>query len=152
MCYAGVATAWWNIGSSFSGKMDSCCLWICWSFGKSKNKSRLAKSTMISLLLGFLFVHHLWHSTYDRYAFTYLHFTMGQKSLKSPGQKTCLISWFLKYFLWFVCYLLFTGGSHKYSLDPEEYIFAALNIYLDVIMLFKYLVCILAAGGGGGDD
>ena len=103
MCYAGVATAWWNIGSSFSGKMDSCCLWICWSFGKSKNKSRLAKSTMISLLLGFLFVHHLWHSTYDRYAFTYLHFTMGQKSLKSPGQKTCLISWFLKYFLWFVC-------------------------------------------------
>jgi hypothetical protein len=43
---------------------------------------------------------------------------------------------------------LMMGGSHKYSLDPEEYIFAALNIYLDVINLFMYLVMIIAALGG----
>jgi hypothetical protein len=43
---------------------------------------------------------------------------------------------------------LMMGGSHKYALDPEEYIFAALNIYLDVINLFMYLVMIIAALGG----
>ena len=51
------------------------------------------------------------------------------------------------YLFTFVC-LLFSGGSHKYALDPEEYIFAALNIYLDVINLFMYLVMIIAALGG----
>ena len=34
------------------------------------------------------------------------------------------------------------GGKHKYSLSPEEYIFAALNLYLDVINLFMYLLAI----------
>ena len=37
---------------------------------------------------------------------------------------------------------LMVGGSHKYSLSPEEYIFAALNLYLDVINLFMYLLAI----------
>ena len=35
------------------------------------------------------------------------------------------------------------GGKHKYALDPEEYIFAALNIYLDVINLFMYILMIV---------
>ena len=26
------------------------------------------------------------------------------------------------------------GGKHKYALDPEEYIFAALNIYLSKVL------------------
>merc|ERR1719370_2275928 len=30
---------------------------------------------------------------------------------------------------------LMVGGSHKYSLSPEEYVFAALNLYLDIINL-----------------
>lgn len=44
---------------------------------------------------------------------------------------------------------LMMGGKHKYSLDPEEYIFAALNIYLDVINLFMYILMIV---GGSSDD
>ncbi|CAG0883259.1 unnamed protein product [Cyprideis torosa] len=31
---------------------------------------------------------------------------------------------------------LMLGGNHKYSISPEEYIFAALNLYLDIINLF----------------
>lgn len=37
------------------------------------------------------------------------------------------------------------GGNHKYSLDPEEYVFAALNLYLDIINLFLYLLQIIGA-------
>lgn len=38
---------------------------------------------------------------------------------------------------------LILGGNHKYSISPEEYIFAALNLYLDIIQLFLYLLRIL---------
>ena len=44
---------------------------------------------------------------------------------------------------------LMMGGKHKYSLSPEEYIFAALNIYLDVINLFRYILLIVGIAGGG---
>ena len=44
---------------------------------------------------------------------------------------------------------LMMGGKHKYALDPEEYIFAALNIYLDVINLFMYILMIV---GGSRSD
>merc|ERR1712116_63233 len=37
------------------------------------------------------------------------------------------------------------GGNHKYSLDPEEYVFAALNLYLDIINLFLYILHIIGA-------
>ena len=40
---------------------------------------------------------------------------------------------------------LMMGGKHKYSLSPEEYIFAALNIYLDIINLFMYILMIVGA-------
>ena len=40
---------------------------------------------------------------------------------------------------------LMLGGKHKYALDPEEYVFGALNLYLDVINLFLYVL--LAASG-----
>ena len=40
---------------------------------------------------------------------------------------------------------LMMGGNHKYSLDPEEYIFAALNLYLDIINLFLYILMIVGA-------
>jgi len=44
---------------------------------------------------------------------------------------------------------LMMGGSHKYSLDPEEYVFASLNLYLDVINLFLYILMIV---GGSRSD
>ena len=44
---------------------------------------------------------------------------------------------------------LMMGGKHKYALSPEEYIFAALNIYLDVINLFRYILLIVGISGGG---
>ena len=43
---------------------------------------------------------------------------------------------------------LMMGGKHKYSLSPEEYIFAALNIYLDIINLFMYILMIVGAARG----
>uniref|UniRef100_A0A673KCD2 Zgc:110410 n=1 Tax=Sinocyclocheilus rhinocerous TaxID=307959 RepID=A0A673KCD2_9TELE len=35
---------------------------------------------------------------------------------------------------------LILGGKHKYSSSPEEYIFAALNLYLDIITIFLLLL------------
>ena len=44
---------------------------------------------------------------------------------------------------------LMMGGKHEYALDPEEYVFASLNIYLDVINLFLYILMIV---GGSRSD
>lgn len=38
---------------------------------------------------------------------------------------------------------LMMGGKHKYSISPEEYIFAALNLYLDIINIFIYILTII---------
>ena len=40
------------------------------------------------------------------------------------------------------------GGHHKYSLSPEEYIFAALNLYLDIVNLFMFILTIVGAARG----
>lgn len=37
------------------------------------------------------------------------------------------------------------GGKHKYSISPEEYIFAALNLYLDIVNIFIYILTIIGA-------
>jgi len=37
------------------------------------------------------------------------------------------------------------GGKHKYSISPEEYIFAALNLYLDIINMFIYILSIIGS-------
>lgn len=37
------------------------------------------------------------------------------------------------------------GGNHKYSISPEEYVFAALNLYVDVINIFIYILTIIGA-------
>lgn len=37
---------------------------------------------------------------------------------------------------------LMMGGRHQYALSPEEYIFAALNLYLDIINLFMSVLSI----------
>ena len=46
---------------------------------------------------------------------------------------------------------LMMGGKHKYALDPEEYVFASLNIYLDVINLFLYILMIVRGSGSASD-
>merc|ERR550532_3404961 len=38
---------------------------------------------------------------------------------------------------------LMVGGSHKYSLSPEEYVFASLNLYLYIVNLFMYILSII---------
>jgi protein lifeguard len=40
---------------------------------------------------------------------------------------------------------LMMGGKHKYSISPEEYIFAALNLYLDIVNIFIYILMIIGA-------
>ena len=35
------------------------------------------------------------------------------------------------------------GGDHKYSISPEEYIFAALTLYLDIFNIFMYILSIV---------
>ncbi|KAA0719479.1 Protein lifeguard 1 [Triplophysa tibetana] len=37
-------------------------------------------------------------------------------------------------------------GRQKYNLNPEEYVFAALIIYLDIIMIFLYILMIIGGG------
>jgi len=37
------------------------------------------------------------------------------------------------------------GGSHKFSISPEEYIFAALALYLDIINIFMYVLKFVGA-------
>ena len=48
----------------------------------------------------------------------------------------------------FSCYIvvdtqLMMGGKHKYELDPEEYVFASLNLYLDIINLFLMILSLV---------
>lgn len=40
------------------------------------------------------------------------------------------------------------GGGKQYSISPEEYVFAALNLYLDIINLFLYILQLIAAARG----
>lgn len=52
--------------------------------------------------------------------------------------------------LLFSAYLVFDtqlmmGGKHRYSISPEEYIFAALNLYLDIINLFLFILSIVGS-------
>ncbi|XP_066540191.1 protein lifeguard 1 [Hoplias malabaricus] len=35
---------------------------------------------------------------------------------------------------------LMLGGKHKYSISPEEYIYAALNLYLDIVTIFLMIL------------
>lgn len=37
------------------------------------------------------------------------------------------------------------GGKHKYSISPEEYIFGALTLYLDIINIFIYILSIIGS-------
>lgn len=43
---------------------------------------------------------------------------------------------------------LMLGGKHQYALSPEEYIFAALNLYLDIVNLFLFILSIIGRARG----
>jgi FtsH-binding integral membrane protein len=48
----------------------------------------------------------------------------------------------------FSCYIvvdtqLMMGGKHKYAIDPEEYVYASLNLYLDIINLFLMILSLV---------
>lgn len=50
----------------------------------------------------------------------------------------------------FSMYLIFDtqlmlGGKHKYSISPEDYVIAALNIYVDIINLFLLILRLVSA-------
>ncbi|CAH0730018.1 unnamed protein product, partial [Brenthis ino] len=66
-----------------------------------------------------------------------------------PGKTMTLIYASLGAFI-FSLYLIYDtqlmmGGKHKYSISPEEYVFAALNLYLDIINIFIYILTIIGA-------
>ncbi|KAG7273704.1 hypothetical protein CRUP_003532 [Coryphaenoides rupestris] len=50
--------------------------------------------------------------------------------------------------LLFSCYLVVDTqmmlGKNKYSLSPEEYVFAALNLYVDIVTLFLLLLNLIS--------
>ncbi|XP_067634073.1 protein lifeguard 1-like [Eurosta solidaginis] len=48
----------------------------------------------------------------------------------------------------FSMYLVFDiqimmGGRHKFAISPEDYIFAALSIYIDIVTIFMYILTLL---------
>lgn len=44
---------------------------------------------------------------------------------------------------------LLIGGNHKYSVSPEEYVFAALNLYIDVVQLFLMILRLISGSYRG---
>ncbi|XP_036616410.1 protein lifeguard 2-like [Trichosurus vulpecula] len=40
---------------------------------------------------------------------------------------------------------LMLGGSHQYALSPEEYVFATLNLYLDIINIFIFILQLISS-------
>lgn len=74
-------------------------------------------------------------------------FIFGIIAICMPGKVISLVYASLGALL-FSVYLVFDtqimlGGKHKYSISPEEYIFAALNLYLDIVNIFLYILAIV---------
>jgi len=67
------------------------------------------------------------------FGFLAMFFPLGQLIYSTLG--ALLFSAFLVYDT-----QLMIGGNHQYAVSPEEYIFAALNIYMDIIMIFMYIL------------
>lgn len=38
---------------------------------------------------------------------------------------------------------LMLGGNHQYALSPNEYVFAALNLYIDIVQIFLMILSLL---------
>nr|ACO14557.1 Fas apoptotic inhibitory molecule 2 [Caligus clemensi] len=75
-------------------------------------------------------------------------FIFGLIAMFFPHSKTVNIIYASLGALIFSVYIIFDtqmmmGGTHKYSLSPEEYIFASLNLYLDVINPFMMILSLI---------
>ncbi|KAK8737126.1 hypothetical protein OTU49_004809 [Cherax quadricarinatus] len=57
---------------------------------------------------------------------------------------SCLGALLFSFYLVFDTQLLI-GGSHKLSVSPEEYVFAALTLYLDIINIFMYILSLIGS-------
>ena len=71
----------------------------------------------------------------------------GVVAIFIPGRTISMIYASLGAFL-FSVYLVYDtqlmmGGKHKYAISPEEYIFAALNLYLDIVNIFMFILQII---------
>ncbi|XP_052894610.1 protein lifeguard 1-like [Anopheles moucheti] len=76
-------------------------------------------------------------------------FLFGLIAMFIPGKTIQLIYSSLGALL-FSFYLVYDtqimmGGNHKFSISPEEYVFAALCLYLDVINIFLHILSIIGA-------
>ncbi|TMW47754.1 hypothetical protein DOY81_007161 [Sarcophaga bullata] len=40
---------------------------------------------------------------------------------------------------------LMLGGKHQYSLSPDEHVFAALNLYIDIVQIFLFILGLLGS-------
>ncbi|XP_065569580.1 protein lifeguard 1-like isoform X1 [Artemia franciscana] len=74
-------------------------------------------------------------------------FIFGIVAIFIPGNTVRLVYASLGALL-FSVYLVFDvqlmmGGKHKYSISPEEYIFAALNLYVDIVNIFMFILSII---------
>lgn len=58
---------------------------------------------------------------------------------------SCLGALIFSIFLVYDTQLMIGGENHKYSISPEEYVFAALNLYIDVIQIFLMILRILGS-------
>lgn len=54
----------------------------------------------------------------------------------------CLMAIFSCFFLIYDLQLII-GGNHTYSFNPEEYVFAALTLYVDIVRILIYVLRIL---------
>ncbi|XP_011207999.2 protein lifeguard 1 [Bactrocera dorsalis] len=62
--------------------------------------------------------------------------------------RTLLIVYCSLGILIFSFYLIFDiqmmlGGQHRYAISPEDYIFAALSIYIDIVTIFMYILSLM---------
>lgn len=76
-------------------------------------------------------------------------FLFGLIAMFFPG-KTMTLVYSSCGALLFSIYLIYDtqmmmGGNHKHSISPEEYVFAALTLYLDIINIFLYILSIIGA-------
>jgi len=98
-------------------------------------KTSLANSKNLFNFLGVLFVAAV------------ILFIFGLVAMFFPG-KTIRLIYASVGALLFCIYLVYDtqmmmGGKHKYSISPEEYIFAALNLYIDIVQIFINILTIL---------
>lgn len=76
-------------------------------------------------------------------------FVFGIVLMFFPG-KTMMLVYSSMGVILFSIYLIYDtqmmmGGTHKASISPEEYVFAALTLYLDIINIFVYILSIIGA-------